>query len=302
MTSAMSFEGIVIFEARSGIPLFYKLKSGMDPAMLSSFIAAARHFLQDLNIGGLTSFSTAEKVIFLASTEKTVTALIASKSPEFQEFSELALEICEEFEHRYEIPERPQPMMYTDFRSIAEEMLKRVKDPFLNRVARFAHEEYGGEISIKARLMKSGGGEGTIDILVNHSQKLDGDSKYRPEDLTVTLLSQNLTFIKAIDGVASRGDVIDFIDSIDDYGVMMIKKDGAEFRPYYPKKAVIVARDYAPDVMELMARLPKIDDRPYIDGRQIVAGLKKVASRGEQKCFIELWTWRENSYPKKIIG
>ncbi len=299
----MLFEGVVIFEARSGIPLFYKLKKNdMDPAMLASFIAAARHFLQDLHIGGLTSFSTAEKVIFLASTERTVAALIASKNPDFQEFSEVALEMCEEFERRYEIPERPQPIMYTDFENVAEELLNKIKDPFLNRVARFAYDEYGGEISIKARLMKKTGGEGTIDILVNYSQKLNDDAKYRPDELTTTLLSQNLIFIKTIDDIASRGDVIDFIDGIDDYVIIMMRKGETEFKPYYPQKAVIVARNYAPDVMELVDRLPHNEDKPYIDGRQIVAGLKKDASRGEKKCFIELWIWRENGYPKKIAG
>ncbi|NWF95143.1 MAG: hypothetical protein HXY34_03290 [Candidatus Thorarchaeota archaeon] len=297
----MNIEGVVIFEAKSGIPLFSKVRGGMDASMFSSFVAAARHFSSELQLGGLSSFSTDEKVIFLASTARTVTALITPKSPEFQETYEFALELGQAFESKYEIPERPQPEEYDGFKSTVDEMLKKVREPFLNRVAEFAHKEYGGEVSIRARLMTKSGSEGVIDVMVNHSERIEDDGRHRQEESATTMLSRNLIFIRAIDDMASKGAVIDFIDAVDSYGAMIVKRDRLEFTPYYPKKAVVVARDYASDVSEFISRLPKEENRPYIDDGHVVLGIKTLAAR-QTRCFVELWIWRDNAYPEKIVG
>ncbi len=296
----MNIEGVVIFEAKSGIPLFTKMKGKTDPMLFTSFITAARHFSSELSLGGLSSFATDEKVVFLAQGKKVVTALITSKSQEFQETLEFASELGQVFESRYEIPERPQPHAYLDFKPVVDEMLRKVRDPFLRRVARFAHQEYGGEVSTKAKLTKRNGSVGTVDIVVSHVKKSECDSD-RFDELAVLNLSQNYTFVKAIDDIASRGAVIDFIDSVDSYGVRVIKKDEMRFLPYFPCRAVIVARDYAEDVLEYIERLPKDDQGPYIDGSHVLAGLRRTGSLRDLRCHVELWKWRDNGYPVRVV-
>ncbi len=273
-----------------------------DPTLFTSFITAARHFSTEMALGGLSSFATDEKVIFISQGKRTVTVLITPKSQEFQETLEFANEISEVFESTYDVPERPQPHEYVGFGSTVEEMLRRVKDPFLRRVARFAHNEYGGEISTKARLTKQNGDIGIIDIMVNHVRSKDEEEDVRDfSQMAVQNLSQDYTFVKAIDSIASRGEVIDFLDSVDHYGVRVIKRDEVKFIPYFPARAVIVARDYAEDVMEFIHRLPSDDQGPYIDGTRIISGIKMRGPKRDMKCRVELWKWKENGYPKRLV-
>ena len=53
----MDIEGVVIFEASSGIPLYSRMKGDTDPSLFSSFVAAIGHFSRELRFGGLSSFS-----------------------------------------------------------------------------------------------------------------------------------------------------------------------------------------------------------------------------------------------------
>jgi hypothetical protein len=153
----MDIEGVVIFDAKSGIPLFSKMDKEINTSLISSFITAAGHFSSELSLGGLSSFSTEEKVIFLAARGKTITALISPKTQEFQETYELACELGDEFENRYEINDGPSAKEYLGFTPIVNEILKKVENPLLRRVADFVYEAYGGEISINPRLMRRGG-------------------------------------------------------------------------------------------------------------------------------------------------
>ncbi len=297
----MNIEGVVIFESKSGIPLFYKMPGNTDPSLFASFITAARHFSTELSLGGLSSFATDEKVIFMAQGKRTVTVLITPKSQEFQETLEFAAEVGDVFESIYDIPERPQPHEFTGFRPKIEEMLRRVKDPFINRVAQFAHKQYGGEISIKARLTKRNGETGIIDIMVNHVHSKEESDVRDFEEMIVQNLAQDYTFIKAIDDIASRGEVIDFLDSVDHYGTRLIKRDEVKFLPYFPKRAVIVARDFAEDVMDFISRLPTDEEGPYIDGAHVMTGIKIRGTKSDMRCHVELWKWKDNGYPKRFI-
>ncbi|MHA1770151.1 MAG: hypothetical protein ACTSYL_11360 [Candidatus Thorarchaeota archaeon] len=297
----MNIEGVVIFESKSGIPLFSKMPGNTDPSLFASFITAARHFSTELSLGGLSSFATDEKVIFMSQGKRTVTVLITPKSQEFQEILELASEIGTLFESTFDIPERPQPHEYTSFRPTIEEMLRRVKDPFLRRVARFAHNEYGGEISTKARLTKQNGEIGIIDIMVNHVRSKAETDIQDYGELAIQNLSQDYTFVKAIDAIASRGEVIDFLDSVDHYGIRVIKRDEVKFLPYFPERAVVVARDFAEDVMDFITRFPTDNMGPYIDGSRVISGIKLRGSRRDIKCHIELWKWKDNGYPVRFV-
>ncbi|MFW9910167.1 MAG: hypothetical protein ACFFEF_16545, partial [Candidatus Thorarchaeota archaeon] len=94
----MDIEGVIIFDSKSGIPLFSRLRKGLDPSLFSSFVTAITHFSRELKLGGLSSFTTEEKRIILADRENTITALITPTQKEFQEAHSLALELGRQFE------------------------------------------------------------------------------------------------------------------------------------------------------------------------------------------------------------
>ena len=92
-------DGIIILDKKSGIPMFSSLDDeSIDSSLFSAFVAAVGHFASELSIGGLTSFTTNDKTVFVASREKTFTALVIPRSIEFQEKYSLAHEIGETFE------------------------------------------------------------------------------------------------------------------------------------------------------------------------------------------------------------
>ena len=301
----MNIEGVIIFDAKSGIPLFSKLRENIDPSLFSSFITAIGHFSQELKFGGLSSFSTEEKVIHLAARETTITALISPKSPEYQQAYSLANELGRQFEdlHRQSDGEY-EPDEFSDFHEMAAEFLQKIRNPFYSRVAGFVHEKYGGSVSIKPRLMKRTGAEGIVDMVVNLPQKEgqpDNGGKKDRKGLS-SAFSKNFIFVKVADGRLGRGEFLDFIDSIDGYGVRIISKGKINFMPYYPSRVVIVAREFDSNVFEYLKKLPKSNNQTYIDGAHVFAEIKMKDVPKNTKCIIELYEWREGTEPELVFG
>jgi len=289
----MDIEGVVIFEAASGVPLYSKMKGNTDPSLFSSFVSAIGHFSKELRFGGLSSFTTDEKVIYLAPRDKTITALISPKKKEYQEAYFLANELGRRFEDGRYIASTPLADDYDDFEEVADEFLKRIKNPYVSNVSRFVQDVYGGEAAIEARLFKRDGGQGVIDILIDTSSKENGSGTGG------SLFGENYIFINAIEGVLGRVQLIDFIDSLDRFGVRFMSKDEFVFRPYYPSRAVIVARDYDQGALQFLEKYTH-KDQTYIDGAHIYAGLKLKDIPKETRCFIDLWQWKEDAQPEKI--
>ncbi len=280
----MQIEGVIVFNADSGVPLYSRLKSNIDPSLFSSFVSAARHFSNELELGGLSSFSTDEKVIFLAEREETITALIAPKTPEFEEILEVASVLGDHFERNYEITEMPQNGAYSAFSIFVDELLKEVEHPFLDRVARFVHDEYGGEISIKPRLIKRNGKEGVVDAMLSQANK----SKYADMDKSesrINMFCDSISFVRAIDGIADKIDLMEFADQTDKFGIRVMNGDEMEFKPYFPSRAIVVAQEYDPSVFEYLQELTDKDGRKCIDGQDTV---------------IEMWKWKEQGQPEKL--
>ena len=296
----LDIEGVVIFEARSGIPLYSKLKENIDPSLFSSFVAAVGQFSKELKLGGLSSFSTEEKVIFLAATEQTITALITPKRSEYQVAYQLAANLGNQFEDRFELNLEEPPQRYNQFTSVVDDFMRKMKHPFLNRVAIFVHEQYGGEISIKPKLMKQNGSTGEIDILVKLNQKKE-DIDIRSISAS-TILSDELTFVKAVDNEITRGEILDFIDSTEGYGTMKVGKDELEFQPYFPSKAIIIGREYSENVFEFLGKLPNEKGKPYIDGAHVYMGMKMRDMPKDCRCFLELWKWHDDRTPELVYG
>jgi hypothetical protein len=298
----MDVEGVVIFDARSGIPLFSKLEKGIDPSLFSSFITAARHFSSELSLGGLSSFTTEEKVIFLAARGKTITALITPKSQEFQETYELACELGDQFENRYEVHDRPSSKEYLGFTPVVNDILKKVENPFLRRVADFVYDEYGGEISINPRLMRRTGAdvEGLVDIVLRKGGKEADNHKDMSLDKLSELLSRNFIFVKVIDGIAGRANMMDFVDSVTSFGTRVWVKGKLEFIPYLPTDAVVVARTFSDSAFEYIERLPSSEDIICIDGTHAFVGSKLKKIPKDTTCKLELWRWRDSALPERV--
>ncbi len=292
----MDIEGVIIFDAKSGIPLFSKLKGDIDPSLFSGFISAIGHFSNELKLGGLSSFSTENKVIFLAPHDRVVTALVAPKKPEYQEAYALAKELGMEFSKRNDITVINQPERYLDFAVVVDEFMRKIRHPFISRVADFLHKKYGGEVSIKARLMKENGTEDTMDIVINLGVKKESIENGRKKKPLAEMLSENFIFCKVVDGRLSRAETIDFIESAGSYGARILEKEELVFVPYYPSHAIIVAREVGEDALQILRKLPQENGRPIIEGSRFT--LRRSES---SRCPLELYEWRENGTPNEII-
>ena len=290
----MDIEGIVIFDAVSGVPLFSRMKGKTDPSLFSSFIAAIGHFSKQLKFGGLSSFSTEEKVIYLAPRDNIITALIAPKKKEYQEAYTLANELGRQFEDEQASKESDPERDDFGFAEIADQYLRRIQNPFISRVSEFIQNQYGGEVSIKPRLMRRDGSQGFVDLLMDSRTKRDFN------EMGAGMFGENYGFVKVADSRIGRVQIIDFIDSLDNFGVLSMQKDEMLLQPYFPSKAVIVAREYDPAGFDYLRKLPSDKKGKYVDGAYVFAGLKMKGIPKETRCFVDLWQWQDDQAPKAI--
>ena len=290
---SVDIDGIMIFDAVTGIPLFSRLKEKIDPSLFSSFISAIGHFSKQLKFGGLSSFSTEEKVIYLAPRENIITALIAPKKKEYQEAYSLASELGRQFEEDQLAKERQEDRDDIAFAEIADQYLRRIRNPFMSRVSEFIMDHYGGEVSVRPRLMKKDGSQGIVDILI--------DSRIKKEESDgSSMFGENYGFVKVADNRIGRVQVIDFLDTLDNFGVLTMYKDEMICQPYFPSKAVIVAREFDSGVFDYLKKLPSDNGQRYIDGAYVFAGLKMKGIPKETRCFVELWKWQDDIAPERV--
>ncbi|MFX1559133.1 MAG: hypothetical protein ACFFBL_00970, partial [Promethearchaeota archaeon] len=274
----MDIEGIVIFDAAAGIPLFSRMKTKIDPSLFSSFISAIGHFTKELHFGGLSSFTTEEKVIYLAPRDKIITALIAPKKKEYQMAYSLANELGRQFEEIGGTSNIAQRDIYHEFAEVADQYLRKIQNPFLTRVSEFIQSEYSGEVSVRPNLMKRDGSQGTVDLLIDTGKKSTDGAKQTGK------FGENYSFVKVIDSRVRRVHVIDFIDTLDNFGVLVMKKDEMIVQPYFPARAIIVGREYDPEAIEFLKKLPKGKIGRYVDGAYVYAGLKLKGIPKETRC------------------
>jgi hypothetical protein len=298
----LDIEGVIIFDSQSGIPLFSRLKGDVDPSLFSSFIAAVGHFSNEMKMGGLSSFTTEEKVIYLAARERIITALVAPKKPEYQLAYSLARELGRRFEEEHHsviaAPSSSPISEYSEFQIVVDDFIRKIQHPFISRVAEFVHKKHGGEVSVKARMMLKHGNQAVIDIVVNLGMKIDEEDTGRKKRAASEMFQENFIFVKVRDGQMSRGEMIDFIDSIDGFGFITPGRDELVFVPYFPSRIIIVARDYSPEAIEFLQRLSKTDDEIYLDGSHVFLGQKiKSTHRHGEKCFVDIYRWTDEEEP-----
>ncbi|MFW9788076.1 MAG: hypothetical protein ACFFE2_07215 [Candidatus Thorarchaeota archaeon] len=290
----MDIEGIIIFDSVAGVPLFSRMKTRTDPSLFSSFIAAIGHFSKELKFGGLSSFTTEEKVIYLAPRDKIITALIAPKKKEYQLAYSLANELGRQFEESEIAASGSNREAYNEFTEIADQYLRKIQNPFITRVSDFIQSHYPGKVSIRPHLMKRDGSQGTIDMLIDAGKKKANGGELSGQ------FGENYSFVKVVDTRVGRVHVIDFIDSLDNFGVLAMKKDEMILEPYFPAKAIIVGREYDSGALEFLSKLPENKTGKYIDGAYIFAGFKLRGIPKETRCLIDVWKWNDDTEPERV--
>ncbi|MHA1168058.1 MAG: ADP-ribosylation factor-like protein [Candidatus Hodarchaeales archaeon] len=99
----MEVDGIIIFDSISGLPLYSEVDEKMDSALFSGFVSAIRSFSSHLSFGGLLSFTTEEKKVFLAAKTRIITALITGGNIDSKQGYSAAFKISQEFEKSYTV-------------------------------------------------------------------------------------------------------------------------------------------------------------------------------------------------------
>ncbi|MFX0062048.1 MAG: hypothetical protein ACFFC7_07655 [Candidatus Hermodarchaeota archaeon] len=123
---SLELEGVIIFNSSSGINLFSMVNEGLEPALISGALTAIKQFCQKTSLGGLSSFTTEEKSVFLATKGDIGTAIITSKNLDPKHVYSLAFTIAETFERKYKntgITERRK--IHDSFAGELEELLKK---------------------------------------------------------------------------------------------------------------------------------------------------------------------------------
>ncbi len=190
---------------------------------------------------------------------------------------------------------------YTEFRAIADEFMKKIKNPFISRIANFVHEKYGGSISIKPRLMKEIGAESTIDMLVNFGIRYDDDDESpNSSRLAHEAYSKSNIFCKVSEGRMSKEEVMEFLDLLDSFGIRVIKKGKMIFVPYFPTRAVIIAREIPDEVREHLDKLPKEEGALFVDGSHIFAGRGNRGTPKNHKCYVDVYEWHDDGTATQI--
>ncbi|MFW9963870.1 MAG: hypothetical protein ACFFCX_09925 [Candidatus Sifarchaeia archaeon] len=289
----MDIEGIIIFDAVAGVPLFSRVKTKTDPSLFSSFITAIGHFARELKFGGLSSFTTEEKVIYLAPRDKIITALIAPKKKEYQEAYSLANELGRQFEESG-LTSEISTTLYNEFSEIADQYLKKIQNPFITRVSDFIQEEYEGKVSIRPILIKRDGSQGTVDLLID-----SGKRNFNAGDLGMRV-GESYSFVKVLDTRVGRMHIIEFIDTLDNFAALSMKKNELLLQPYFPSRAIIVAREYENSAIDFLKKLPKSENGRYIDGAYIYVGLKLRGIPKDTRCILDFWEWHDDQRPQRI--
>ncbi len=294
----VDYDGIIIIDAYSGIPLFSKIKN-IDDTLFSGFITAIRKFSEELSLGSLSSFSTDEKHIFLVAREKIVVAIITDIKIEFQKIYSFASKLAYKFEDKYDLENVSEVSIFDEFISDLNEIENEKTIPFKVKVAEFVSKEMGSKIGLDVNLNGNDGNEHTIDIIVDNGQKSVGRLRDKRLRKMVSAFSSDIIFVKIIDGTAGKAETIDFINSMKLFGA---KSDEKDVFAYFPSKAVIIAKEYSPTVIEELKNYPKKQNRIFIAGSHITQKSNLKISPDSSKCFIELWQWFDDKYPERILN
>jgi len=295
-----NIEGIVIIDGESSIPLFSKLDSSIDDALFSAFLSAIKTFSSELNLGGLSSFSTDEKSVFLLGRTKIIIAIISPMDTNTEQLLSLGLKIGSAFEDRFESlfsEENYEITNFEEFSPILEHLISDETVPFLAKASEFVRKEYGGELAIESIAVDINGDPQKIDIIAHRGEKKPKSFRDVIAKRLVKGFSEDVSFIKVIDGIGGKQEVIDFINSMDKFGKRTVSTEDGKF-PYFPAHCIVIARDYSPTLLDALKEYPTRSGKAFIGGSHLISTSSSKFSPNATKCYIEIWKWEESSaYP-----
>lgn len=293
----MDIKGLIIMNAYSGLPLYSNLDSEIDDTLFSGFLSAIRSFAKEISIGGLTSFVTEEMNVNLNVRNKIIVALLSPKEVPFEKINSFGYRIGERFETEFEINDNNVNVEdYKRFDEILDQLNNEKTVPFIISSANFAKKEFGGELSIQPILINRDKSEVKIDLVLDRGKKKGFATKL------IKSFSEDVTFVKTVDGVAGRGEIQDFLDILKTFGHLSSRNlDDDEF-PYFPARAVVIAKDFSPTVSDVTSKLARHKGKAVIPGTHIAFDAGMKGSPSMAKCFIELWKWKTNGYPERILS
>ena len=294
---------ILILQTESGLPLFSHLDPSFDEGLLSGLITAIKEFTKELALGGLSSFTTDETSIYLVGRKYCTVALITSEL-EFQKIYSIGFKIGEQFEEQFDISELKfvDTTLYESFKDYIIQILAEKGTPFLISVAEFVKKEFGGNLSIKPSFKNNEGKLVTVDLLSDRGRKQHQGLTGGLATRMFKSFSEDVTFVKVIDSTAGRGEVLDFFEILKTFGRTRAKKIEEDVFPYFPSKAIVIARDFSPTLFEEISKFPKFSGKTGIAGTHISPDAGMVGAPASMKCFIELWKWDDNKYPERILN
>ena len=123
--SPCNIYGIVVLDSKSSIPLFARM-DGVEPTLFSGFLGAVLNFSKVMKFGELSSFSTEDKGIFIATGSKITTAIVASARPECARVVALARRITQVFEFIYDLDETSEVSTYESFDRYLDKLINEM--------------------------------------------------------------------------------------------------------------------------------------------------------------------------------
>ena len=294
---------VLILQTETGLPLFSHLQSNFDESLFSGLITAIQEFTRELALGGLSSFTTDERSIYLIGRKNCTVALITSEE-DSQKIYSIGFKIGEKFEEQFELSEIKviDSTVYEPFKEVVGQILAEEDVPYLIKVAEFVKKEFGGELSIKPSFKNNNDKVITIDLLSDRGRKQHQGLTGGLATRMFKSFSEDITFVKVIDSTAGRGEVLDFFDILKTFGRTRAKKITDDIFPYFPSKAIVVARDFSPTLFDEITKFPKFGGKTGVAGTHISPDAGMVGAPSSMKCFIELWKWNDDKYPERILN
>ncbi|MFW9930280.1 MAG: hypothetical protein ACFFD1_12870 [Candidatus Thorarchaeota archaeon] len=97
----MNIEAVFIFKSDSGTSLYSRKKNDLQEDLFAAFLSALKSFFNDFKLGGLSSFSSDNYIVYLASSNNVLTSILVDKKFVSEKYYSLAYQISKEFYNRY---------------------------------------------------------------------------------------------------------------------------------------------------------------------------------------------------------
>ena len=97
----MKVDGLYILKSDSGTTLYSRKTGEIQEDLFSAFLTALKNFFDNFALGGLSSFSSENYMVYLASKDNVLTSLIVNSEFKSDNYFNLAFDISSRFYNKY---------------------------------------------------------------------------------------------------------------------------------------------------------------------------------------------------------